>query len=278
MNGWLLAAALASAALHASWNAAVRASAQPVRAMTAQMLGSALLALPLLLWSGPPAPAAWPWMAASTLLSMGAVASLLRGYAHGAFGVVYPMARASSVLLVLPLAGAIAGEWPGRWGIAGVALVSAAVMVLALGRGKMRALTGPALGWTLAAGAFTAGYIVCDAQGVRLAGSTLAYGCALSIANGLLWVGLQKRAGLPLRALAGEWPRVLPVAGAAMTSYLLILWVWTSAPIALASALRDTSAVFATVIAVAVLKEPFDRSVAFAVGMAIAGSMLIRLG
>lgn len=278
MNGWLLAAALASAALHASWNAAVRASAQPVRAMTAQMLGSALLALPLLLWSGLPAPAAWPWMAASTLLSMGAVASLLRGYAHGGFGVVYPMARASSVLLVLPLAGAIAGERPGRWGIAGVALVSAAVMVLALGRGRASAVTPKALGWTLAAGAFTAGYIVCDAQGVRQAGSTLAYGCALSIANGLLWVGLQMRAGLPLRALAGEWPRVLPVAGAAMLSYLLILWVWTSAPIALASALRDTSAVFATVIAVVVLKEPFDRSVALAVGMATLGSMLIRLG
>ncbi len=113
MNGWLVAAALASAALHASWNAAVRSSAQPVRAMTAQMLGSAVLALPLLLWSELPVPAAWPWIAGSTLLSMGA-ASLLRGYGHGGFGDAYPMARASSVLLVLPLADAIAGEWPSR--------------------------------------------------------------------------------------------------------------------------------------------------------------------
>ena len=208
MNGWLVVAALASAALHAAWNAAVKSSAQPVLAMTAQMLGSAMLALPLLAWSGLPAPAAWPWLAASTLLGMGAVASLLRGYAQGSFGVVYPMARASSLLLVLPLAATIAGEWPSPRGVAGVALVSAAVMVLALGRGAASAMTRPALGWTFAAAAFTAGYVVCDAQGVRAAGSALAYGCALSIVNGVFWAGLQKRAGMRLATLASEWPRV----------------------------------------------------------------------
>lgn len=71
---------------------------------------------------------------------------------------------------------------------------------------------------------------------------------------------------------------MLPVSGAATLSYLLILYVWASAPIALASALRDTSAVFATVIAVVMLKEPFDRSAALAVGLATLGSMPIRLG
>lgn len=278
MTTWLVGAALTSALLHAAWNAAVKASAQPVHAMTAQMLGSAVLALPVLLWAGLPAPAAWPWMAASTLLNIGAVTCLLRGYRHGGFGVVYPMARASSVLLVLPLAGTVAGEWPTPQGIGGVALVSAAVMVLALGRGKARAMTRPALHWTLAAGAFTAGYIVCDGQGVRHAQSPLAYGCSLSIVNGVLWAGLQRRGGLRFGALETQWPRVLPIALAAMLSYLLILWVWTLAPIALASALRDTSAVFATVIAITVLKEPVDRSALLAVGLATVGSMLIRLG
>jgi drug/metabolite transporter (DMT)-like permease len=278
MDSLLVGAALTSAVLHAAWNASVKSSPQPAQAMTAQMLGSAALALPLLLWAGLPAPTAWPWMAASTLLNMAAIASLLSGYRHGGFGVVYPMARASSVLLVLPLAAAIAGEWPGPWGIAGVALVSAAVMVLALGRGKVRAMTRPALVWTLAAGAFTAGYIVCDAQGVRQARSPLAYGCSLAIVNGLLWTVLQRRAGMRLATLATQWPRVLPVAFAAMLSYLLILWAWTLAPIALASALRDTSAVFGVVIAITVLKEPLDRSTVLAITLATAGSMLIRLG
>ena len=46
-----VAAALISAVLHAGWNAAVKASREPARAMTAQMLLSALIVLPGLLWS-----------------------------------------------------------------------------------------------------------------------------------------------------------------------------------------------------------------------------------
>ena len=278
MNTWLVGAALSSALLHAAWNASVKASPRPAEAMTAQMLGSAVLGLPLLFWAGLPGSTSWPWMGASTLLNIGAIASLLRAYRHGSFGIVYPMARASSVLLVLPLAAAAAGEWPRPLGVAGVALVSSAVGVLALGRGEARAMSRPALLWTLAAATFTAGYIVCDGQGVRRSQSPLAYGCAMAIVNGVLWAGLQQRAGMKLEALASQWPRVLPVALAAMLSYLLILWVWTLAPIALGSALRDTSAVFATLIAVAVLKEPLHRSALVAVALATVGSMLIRLG
>jgi drug/metabolite transporter (DMT)-like permease len=277
MDSTLVAAALLSAALHAAWNAGVKVSARPTRAMTAQMLAAAVLAAPVLWWTGLPAAPAWPWIAAATLLNQGAVASLLRGYRHGAFGMVYPMTRSASVLLVLPLAAAAAGEWPATQGLAGVGLVSLAVLWLALGTGHGRKLPRPALGWTLAAAAFTAGYVVCDAQGVRRAGSPLAYGCTVAIVNALLWSAWQRRGGLRLRELGAQWPAALAMAIAATLSYWLILWVWTRAPIALASALRDTSALFATLIALTWLKEPFDRRVLVAVTLASAGTVLIRL-
>ncbi len=278
MDTWLVAAALLSALLHAAWNAAVKANAHPAEAMTGQMVVSAILAVPLLAWAGLPAPASWPWIVLSTVLNMGSVTALLKCYKHAGFGVVYPMTRASSVLLVLPLAGAVAGEWPSALGLLGVALVSAAVMVIALGRGTARAMTRPALLWTLAAATCVAGYIVCDAQGVRVAGSTLSYGCTLGITNGILWAWLQRQTGVRLRAVVAMWPLALLLAVAAMISYLLILWVWTRAPIALGSALRDTSAIFATLFSLTFLKEPFNRSVLVAVALATAGSMLIRLG
>jgi len=276
VDGTLVAAALFSAALHAAWNAAVKADARPPLAMTAQMLASAALALPVLAWTGLPGSAAWPWMAASTLFGMGAVAATLHAYEHGGFGVVYPISRAASVLLVLPLAAAAAAEWPRPLGLLGVALVSTAVLLLARGQGS--ALSRPALGWTLLAAASTAGYIVCDAQGVRRAGSALAYGCTLATANALLWTGWQCQRGLRLFELRPQWRRALLPATAAMSSYLLILWVWTRAPIAPASALRDTSAIFATLIAIFVLKEPVGRRVLFAVALASAGTLAIRLG
>ena len=65
MDSLLVAAALLSAALHASWNAAVKASPQPTQAMTGQMLLSALLSLPVLLLSMIPALQFdnWQWLA-----------------------------------------------------------------------------------------------------------------------------------------------------------------------------------------------------------------------
>ena len=144
---------------------------------------------------------------------------------------------------------------------------------------RSRVLSPRALGWTLSAAAFTAGYIVCDAQGVRRAGSTLAYGCVLAISNALLWTAWQRRGGLRLGELSGRiGARSLLLAVAATLSYWLILWVWTHAPIALASALRDTSAIFATLIAITVLKEPVDRRMLWAVALATAGTVAIRLG
>ncbi len=88
-------AALLSALLHAGWNAAVKAAARPAETMTAQMLLGAAMVVPALFWSGLPAMASWPWVLASTLTNTLTVTALLRAYALGGFGVVYPVVRAS---------------------------------------------------------------------------------------------------------------------------------------------------------------------------------------
>ena len=276
MDSLYVAAALFSAALHACWNAAVKTSAQPGHAMTAQMLVSALFSLPLMAWAGWPAAAAWPWMGLSTLFGIASVAATLRAYAAGSFGMVYPMARSASVLLVLPLAAAMAAEWPRPLSLAGVALVSLAVLLLA--RGPRGSLSRAGLGWTLLAAALTAGYVVCDGLGVRRAGSPLAYGSTMAVINALTWTTWQRQRGLRLHELRPQLPRAALLAVAAMASYLLILWVWAHVPIAPASALRDTSAIFATLIAVTVLKERVDARVLGAVALATAGAVAIRLG
>lgn len=275
MDGVLVAAALASALLHASWNAAVKASADAPQAMAAQMYASGLIALAALPAVGLPRWPALPWMAVSVAFSLGSVALLLRAYRHTAFGVAYPVTRGASVMLVVPLAAALAGEWPRPLGLAGVALVAAAVLALALRGGGVVPRRG--LGWALGAAAFTAAYVVCDARGVRAAGSALAYGCTLSVVNALVWGFARRGSGSPLRALRAQGRSAWAMALAAVASYVLILWVWSRAPIALGSALRDTSALWAALIAVLWLKEPIDRVTAGAIALATAGAVLIRL-
>src|SRR4029453_3316190 len=130
----------------------------------------------------------------------------------------------------------------------------------------------------LAAGLGAAGYILCDAQGVRAAGSPWAYGFGVSTTKtaALLW--RQPRHGGRWMQLQGQWSVAVPAAVASVASYLLFLWVWGHAPIAPAAALRDTSAVFAILIAVVWLKEPFTRTRIVAVLLAAAAVPLLRLG
>jgi len=130
----------------------------------------------------------------------------------------------------------------------------------------------------IAAGVGAAGYILCDAQGVRVSGSPWAYGFVVSITNAAAMCWRQRRNGAPWVQLKGQWSIAAPAAVASVVSYLLILWVWGHAPIAPAAALRDTSAVFAILIAVVWLKEPFTRTRILAVLLAATAIPLLRLG
>jgi multidrug transporter EmrE-like cation transporter len=279
---FLVACALFSALLHAGWNAAVKAQPDPREAMAAQMIAAAVLAVPLLGWAGLPAAASWPWLALSTTCNMVAVAATLRAYREGAFGTVYPIARATSVLGVAGVAPLLLGEALGHGAALGVALVAAALVALALD--SRRAAPGAAsmppraLGWTLLAGCATAAYVLADAQGARASGSAWAYGGVASITNALAMSWVNRGLGAPWTLVRRQARVALPAGVVSTVSYLLILWVYTRAPVAPAAALRDTSAVFALLIAAVWLKEPLGPRRVAIVALALAGVPLLRLG
>jgi len=278
MDPILVAAALASALLHAGWNAAIKASRNPTQASTAQMAFAGLIGLPALWWTGLPAAESFIWIALSTAINTLTVPAMLRAYALGGFGLVYPIIRAVAVLLIVPLAAVVAGEMVGPFGLAGVAVIALSLLVLAFDAARARGTSLAALAWTVAAGLGTAAYVICDAQGVRASGSPWAYGIVVSLTNGAAML-LRQRRNLPS---AAELPGVLGVAIpggiASMASYLLILFVFSQAPIAPSAALRDTSALFAIVIAALFLRERFTPVRILAVALAAGAVPLLRLG
>lgn len=289
MDTPLLLAALLSALLHAGWNASIKASAAPAETMAAQMTAAALIGAAGLLVTGLPPPAAWPWIACSTAMNTVAVGATLRAYREGGFGTVYPITRATSVLVVAGSSAWLVGERLGPWAALGVGCVATALLLLA--RDTARApsagaatpttaatLPPTALAWTLAAGVATAGYVLSDAQAVRAAGSPWAYAFAVSVTNALAMGWRQRALGSPWTLLARHARTGVPAGIVATVSYALILWVYTRAPIAPAAALRDTSAVFAMLIAVVWLKEPMPARRLAVVALALAGVPLLRLG
>jgi len=273
-----VAAALASAVLHAGWNAAIKASRNPTQAATAQMGTAALIGLPALWWTGLPAAESLPWIVLSTGLNTLTVPAMLRAYALGGFGIVYPVIRAIAVLLIVPLAALVAGEHVGHFALAGVAVIAASLLTLALDATRARGASLQALAWTLAAGLGTAAYVICDARGVRASGSPWAYGIVVSLTNAAAMLLRQRRA-LPSAAdLPGIMRVAIPAGLASMASYLLILFVFAHAPIAPSAALRDTSALFAIIIATLFLRERFTAVRIAAVLLAAGAVPLLRLG
>lgn len=275
VSGLIVAAAVLSAFLHAAWNAGVKASADPPGAMVAQVVGSGLIAVPLLLLVPLPSRAALPWLCGSALFSLLTFLAYLRGYAHGGgFGLVYPLARASSPPLVLLLVLALRGETVGPLGLLGIALVSGGVALFTAGEGRYRPA---ALGYALLAGACSACYALCDANGARLSPSVLGYGLTVSIINAAVFGGFHRlRHGMSLlRALRTHRAMATVASGAATASYVLILWVWSHAPVALGAALRDTSLVFAALIATR-LGEKLTRLRLGAIALVTVGACLIR--
>jgi drug/metabolite transporter (DMT)-like permease len=99
----------------------------------------------------------------------------------------------------------------------------------------------------------------------------------VSITNaGAMW-WRNRHLGVPHRLLVANWTVATPTAMASVASYVLILWVWSQAPIAPSSALRDTSSVFAILIAIVWLREPFTVTRILAVLLAASAVPLLRL-
>lgn len=292
-------AALASALLHAAWNAAVKAGPDPDTRMLAQMVAGAGLVLPALFWIGLPDPAALPWLAASTVLNACTVLAILRAYELGGFGIVYASVRALSVVLVVPFAALLANEIPGLPELAGIGLIAVSLLLLAFGDrvfsvrepavdrpGALRAVAmkkkgapvvpRAALGWILFAGVTAAGYAICDARAVRADGAALPYALAVSVANAVIMVMLRARRIPVWRIGAREWGIAVPVAIAAHGSYALLLWAVTTAPVAPTMALRDTSAFFGLVIGLVWFGERLTGSRLVALLIAAGGVLCVR--
>ena len=65
---------------------------------------------------------------------------------------------------------------------------------------------------------------------------------------------------------------------ASFVAYLLVVWAFTQAPIALVTALRETSIVFAVLIGVFIFREKLNLAKVISTFLTIAGAVLLRFG
>ncbi|MGE4458365.1 EamA family transporter [Stenotrophomonas sp. Y-13] len=270
----IFCAVLFAALLHAGWNALVKRGGDPLLNTILVTGWAALLSALALPWLPLPAPASWPWLAASTLLQAGYYVLVARAYQAADMSLSYPLMRGCAPPLVALAAGLAFGEQltAGAW--LGIAVVSAGVVGMAGGAAR-RQLRLP-----LYVAVLIATYTLVDARGARLSGNAASYALWLFLLSGLplpLWALATRRVQL-CRHLRDHWRRGL-VGGAGTTaSYGIALWAMTQAPVAVVAALRETSILFALLISARVLKEHIDRRRLSAAALIVAGVVLLRLG
>ena len=271
-------ALLGAALLHAGWNALVKIGLDRFSAILLLALVQGAIALLLLPFFGPPQAGSWPWVAGSAALHSGYKIFLIRAYGHGDLSQVYPLARGTAPLIVA-LAGALfLGEAVGPLRIAAILGIAGGIMMMA-GGGDGERLSRPALLWALGTAGFTAAYTLADGVGARIAGTASAFTLAMFALDGLIMLGfgLIARGGAAVAALAPAWRSGLAAGAMSLGSYWIAIWAFTMAPLAMVAALRETSVLFAMLIAFFLLGERISPRRWAAASLILAGIVLMRV-
>lgn len=257
----VMAIVLFAAALHAGWNALVRASSQKFQNTVLIVLGAAVWTAFLLPLAPLPAVESRPYLAASVLIHVAYFSLVAFSYRGGELSFAYPLMRGSAPALSAVAAALLLNESPSPGGWAGVLLISCGVLALAgdsWRSGTFR--VAPAM-FALANACVIVVYTLVDGQGARLSGHAFSYTGWMFLLTALLLLAISAlgHGREALQFIRWGWRRGLLGGACTLASYGLALWAMTHAPIALVAALRETSVVFAAIIAASFLKEPVTR-------------------
>ncbi|MCW5748135.1 MAG: EamA family transporter, partial [Alphaproteobacteria bacterium] len=268
--GLLLAAGL----MHATWNAILKGDAAD-RLTTFGVIMMSGMAMGVVLVPFLPRiePAAWKWLVGSTVIHVFYYFFLLRAYALGDLSHTYPIARGLGPLLVALFSGRLLGEALRTQDVAGVVLLSAGLIALALPAGRSGRATAASTDasrrhrlatlFAVLTGLTIAGYIVVDGLGVRSAGPTLghkvAYVAWLNVIEGpwLLLFALARRPRAVIRYLRHGWVRGAAGGAVATLGYGIAIWALSQGPMAHVAALRETSVLFGALMGTFLLGERF---------------------
>ena len=271
-------AVLAAALLHAGWNAIVRVGASTATTMLILTLVQGGLGLAIAVFRGVPVPEAWVWLVASGVFHAGYKTFLAMAYEHGDLSRVYPIARGAAPLLVLGVSAAFLSEELRGQDTLAVLILGLGILLMGRGvflSGEQRRLVPLALGSAM----MTAGYSLVDGIGARVSGDALGFVGWIFVLDAVLLTPLflVLRGPGVLRAPRSAWIMGGAAAVLSFWAYAVVVWAMTQAPIALVTALRETSILFAVVIGWLAFGERMDRGKVAAVALILAGVVLTRL-
>ena len=279
MEPIVFAAVLLAAALHATWNAIVKGSGDKYISMTAVVMGHVPLALLALPASPLPASSSWPYLIAGVILHVGYQLFLMLSYRVGDLTQVYPIARGIAPMLVALVSVMFLGVSLSSTELLAIMIIGTGIMSLVFVRGGDGLHNAKAALMAVGTGCFIASYSLVDGLGAREAGTALGFYAWLTIINALVFMLIMRVAkpGAVTQVVKKHGRFAFLGGGASFIAYALAIWAFTQAPIALVTAVRETSIIFALFIGVFFLGERLNLLKLCSTAMTIFGVLMLRL-
>ncbi len=275
----ITALVLGAGVLHATWNAIASKIKEKFVAFGLIGMTEAVVAGVFLPLTGMPASSAFAFVGASAVIHVAYTYALLHSYRLGDFGRAYPLARGTSPLLVAVGAWFLADEHLAAIQIAGISIVAASLTAIVFAGGRLTRADVPATLAALLTGVTIASYTVLDGLGVRHAHNPFGYIALLFLLQGPVVAAI---AGISLRKRIRnlqltDVPAGFAAGALSLVAYGMVIWAQTHGPLALVSALRETSVITAALIATLLFHEPLGRRRLGPAIAVVAGIVLISI-
>jgi drug/metabolite transporter (DMT)-like permease len=268
---------LFSAVVHAIVNILTKRAADKYAARLLIGVCSAALVAPLLFFVPLPRGAAIWFLCGTAFVHAIYELCLVRSYESAAFSAVYPIARGTGPLFTAIGAMLLLGEHPGALQLAGIAFVCAGVIAMGLSH---RATIGVGLGYALVTGLTIGCYTLIDASGVRAVADPFSYVLWFFVAHGFCVLvtapGIRGRA--VLREARRQWRLGLLLGALSIMTYGAAMLAYRYGATARLAALRETSVLFGTALAMNFLGEKMSPQRWLAAGTIVAGAIMLQAG
>ena len=270
---------LVAALLHATWNTLIKFSGERLLVIACMDSVALLFVVLAVGFVSLPPLELWPWLVASALFELLYRYLLIQAYRVGDLGLVYPLMRGLSPLVVLVLTLVFAGEVLNTQQILGILLIPFGMVCLLWQGGGGDRLPWSMLPVVVLIGLCIGCYTFLDGQALRRWSHPLDY---------LVWLTLISAWPFPLLALVRkraafslfwrtQWRLGLSVGLCVLLSYALVLWAMQLGSIAEAAALREVSVILVVLFGMRYLKEPFGRPRLIACGLVLIGMLVMKL-
>ena len=277
MTVLVFCAVLIAALLHAGWNALVKTGNNKQTAMLILTLAHAFFGLCLIPFLPMPQGEVWIWLLASGFTHMFYQLFLGFAYERGDLSRVYPIARGAAPMIVLTVSVLFGVDTLRGFDFLGILVLGLGILLMARGvfnSDEDHKLIFLAVGSACA----TACYSLIDGLGARVMGDALAYVSWLLIFSAIFYTPviffLRGRSVLPQNS--SQISVGLLTGFASFVAYAIVVWAMTQAPIALVTALRGSSILFAMIFGWFFFREQMGLSKVLAGIMIVIGIILTR--